>query len=138
MASVLTLPTQRPAGGAHLHVALHQKLTGQRSLQDDGSVAAGQLLHDDPLAHGIALQVQEQFDHLGGAAHAAGLLVIQRVAAQQGLLLNGDLVAKVRLDHHRRVRHPGLLGALDDLEPRALHQDGVPEDGEHRVAQLLQ
>ena len=66
------------------------------------------------------------------------VLVVQRVAGEQRLLLDRDPEAEVWLDQHRRVRHPGLLGALDDLQPRALHQDGIPEDGQHRRPQLLQ
>jgi len=60
------------------------------------------------------------------------------VGGQQRLLLDGDLVAEARVDQHDGVAQAGLFGALDELQLRALHHDGIPQDGHCRGAQRLE
>lgn len=90
------------------------------------------------MAHDVLLQAQEQIDHFGDRGQARRVAVVERVGGEQRLLLDGDLIAEAGVDQHHGVRHVGLFRALDELQLRALHHDGVPQDGQYRRAQRVQ
>lgn len=66
------------------------------------------------------------------------MVVVQRVGEEQWLLLDSHLIAEAGVYQHHGVSHAGLFSTLDELQLRALHHDGIPEDGQRRRTQSLQ
>lgn len=60
------------------------------------------------------------------------------MCGQQRLLLDGDLIEEARVYHHNSVSHGGLFGALDELQLRTFHHDGIPQDRHGSEAQRLE
>lgn len=96
------------------------------------------LRREQSLAHDVFLQAQEQIDYFRHRSQASRKLLIQRMCGQQWLPLDGDLIEEARVYHHNSVSHGRLFGALDELQLRTFHHDGIPQDRHGSEAQRLE
>lgn len=90
------------------------------------------------LTHVQLLQVEQQGHYLADGCKAGRMAFVHSVCGQQRLVLHADLVEEARLDLQHRVSHGWELGALEELQDRAISHHTHPVRRENGAAQRRQ